>query len=339
MASAAVAVRVKPLLSVSSFHFSQLPTKKIPILPSATVKMSASIATESSSSPSKIIDSHLHVWATPREAADKFPYFPGNEPTLQGDVDFLLKSMEEAGVDGALIVQPINHKFDHSLVTSVLKKYPSKFVGCLLANPAEDGSGIKQLEDLILKDGYRAVRFNPYIWPSGQKMTNEVGKAMFSKAGELGVPVGFMCLKGINVHFSEIEELCSEFPLTPVIIDHVGFCKPPENNDENEAFSDLLKLSKFPQVYVKFSALFRVTRKPHPYEDTSYLLSHVLSSYGSKRVMWGSDFPYVVPECGYKGGKEAVSHVANLVRLPSADLEWIMGKTVMQLFPNSWNAA
>ncbi|XP_058103064.1 uncharacterized protein LOC131246719 isoform X4 [Magnolia sinica] len=315
MASAAVAVRVKPLLSVSSFHFSQLPTKKIPILPSATVKMSASIATESSSSPSKIIDSHLHVWATPRE------------------------SMEEAGVDGALIVQPINHKFDHSLVTSVLKKYPSKFVGCLLANPAEDGSGIKQLEDLILKDGYRAVRFNPYIWPSGQKMTNEVGKAMFSKAGELGVPVGFMCLKGINVHFSEIEELCSEFPLTPVIIDHVGFCKPPENNDENEAFSDLLKLSKFPQVYVKFSALFRVTRKPHPYEDTSYLLSHVLSSYGSKRVMWGSDFPYVVPECGYKGGKEAVSHVANLVRLPSADLEWIMGKTVMQLFPNSWNAA
>lgn len=26
-------------------------------------------------------------------------------------------------------------------------------------------------------------------------MTNEVGKAMFSKAGELGVPVGFMCMK------------------------------------------------------------------------------------------------------------------------------------------------
>lgn len=26
-------------------------------------------------------------------------------------------------------------------------------------------------------------------------MTNEIGKAMFSKAGELGVPVGFMCMK------------------------------------------------------------------------------------------------------------------------------------------------
>lgn len=26
-------------------------------------------------------------------------------------------------------------------------------------------------------------------------MTNDIGKAMFSKAGELGVPVGFMCMK------------------------------------------------------------------------------------------------------------------------------------------------
>lgn len=30
------------------------------------------------------------------------------------------QSFEEAGVDGALIVQPINHKFDHSYVSSVI---------------------------------------------------------------------------------------------------------------------------------------------------------------------------------------------------------------------------
>lgn len=41
------------------------------------------------------------------------------------------------------------------------------------------------------------------------------------------------------------------------------------------------------QVYVKFSALFRVSRKPFPYEDTSHLLSQVISSYGANRVMWG----------------------------------------------------
>ncbi|KAF2292942.1 hypothetical protein GH714_029993 [Hevea brasiliensis] len=284
----------------------------------------------------KTIDSHLHVWASPQEAADKYPYFPGQEPTLSGDVHFLLQNMEEAGVDGALIVQPINHMFDHSLVTSILKKYPTKFVGCCLANPAEDGIGLKQLEELVLKDGYHAVRFNPYLWPAGQKMTNNVGKALFCKAGELGIPVGFMCFKGLNLHIAEILELCTEFPSTVVLMDHLGFCKPPSNDEESLVFSELLKLSRFPQVYIKFSALFRVSRMSYPYQDLSPLLSQVISSFGANRVMWGSDFPYVIPECGYAGAKEAASSIASQVPLSSSELEWIMGKTLMQLFKGQW---
>lgn len=293
-------------------------------------------ATSGQESRAKVIDSHLHVWASPEEAAEKYPYFPGQEPSLTGHVDFLLERMEEAGVDGALIVQPINHKFDHSYVTSVLKKYPSKFVGCCLANPAEDGSGIKEFERLILEDGYRAVRFNPYLWPPGQQMTNDIGKAIFSKAGELGVPVGFMCMKGLNLHLSEIKELCTEFPSTTVLLDHLAFCKPPMNDEERQIFSSLVELSRFPQVYIKFSALFRVSRKPCPYDDLSEALSQLVTSYGAKRVMWGSDFPYVVPECGYKEAKEAVIHLAQQVPLSSSELEWIMGGTIAHMFRSPW---
>ncbi|KAK6241818.1 hypothetical protein SCA6_007207, partial [Theobroma cacao] len=305
--------------------FSRKPQFKL----SAAKMASTEAETNRNSSKAKTIDSHLHIWASPQEvnsvlflpafgsfalhivAADMYPFFPGQEPTLPGHLDFLLQCMEEASVDGALIVQPINHKFDHSLVTSVLKKHPTKFVGCCLANPAEDGTGVKQLEDLILKDGYRAVRFNPYLWPSGQQMTNEVGKAMFCRAGELGVPVGFMCMKGLNLHIKEIKELCTEFPSTVVLLDHLAFCKPPTNDEEKLAFSDLLKLSRFSQVYVKISALFRVSRMPFPYQDLVPILSEVVSSFGANRVMWGSDFPFVVPECGYKGAKEAVSRIAS----------------------------
>ncbi|KAL9386667.1 hypothetical protein Peur_019791 [Populus x canadensis] len=336
---------LKPLVSAASTRSShsylstvsvfKLFTKETPAQVFAA-RMATSSGADNKTNPAKVIDSHLHVWASPEEAAGKYPYFPGQEPTLRGDLDFLLQSLEEAGVDGALIVQPINHKFDHSLVTSVLKKHPNKFVGCCLANPAEDGSGLKHLEELILKDGYRAVRFNPYLWPSGVKMTNDIGKALFSKAGELGVPVGFMCMKGLNLHISEIQELCTEFPSTVVLLDHLSFCKPPTNDEESFAFSELLKLSKFPQVYIKFSALFRVSRMPFPYQDLAPLLSQVVSSFGASRVMWGSDFPYVVPECGYKGGKEAALSIANQVPLSSSELEWIMGKTVMQLFQGQW---
>ncbi|XP_048318778.1 uncharacterized protein LOC107417639 isoform X2 [Ziziphus jujuba] len=307
-----MAEKLKLLLSVPlpqyHFHCSR-PLSSFSRTTQFRVRMAS---TEPVGTKIKTIDSHLHVWASPEEC------------------------MEEADVDGALIVQPINHKFDHSLVTSVLKKYPTKFVGCCLANPAEDGSGIKHLEQLVLKDGYRAVRFNPYLWPSGQKMTNEIGKTLFAKAGELGVPVGFMCMKGLSLHISEIVELCTEFPSTVVLLDHLAFCKPPENDEESKAFTELLELSRFPQVYVKLSALFRVSRKSFPYEDLSQPLSQVVSRFGANRVMWGSDFPFVVPECGYKGAKEAVSHICNQVPLSAIELEWIMGRTIMQLFQSHW---
>ncbi|KAF3786298.1 4-sulfomuconolactone hydrolase [Nymphaea thermarum] len=322
----------------------------------------SSSVSASAPSSSNIIDSHLHIWASPQEAAGEFPYSPGHEPTLQGDLNFLLKCMEDAGVDGALIVQPINHMFDHSLVTSALRRHPTKFVGCCLANPANDGAGIRQLEHLVIEEGYRAVRFNPYLWPSNQKMTNEIGKSLFRKAGELGVPVGIMCFKGLHLHLSEIEELCTEFPSTTVIIDHMGFCKPPINEAERHIFAGLLRLSKFPRVYIKYSALFRISRSSFPYEDTAPLLSQVITSYGINRIMWGrqvtfnslavyfaqtlifrslsycSDFPFVVAECGYKEAKESVLHISKLLSLTSTDMEWLMGKTAQTLFKNAWQS-
>ncbi|XP_047311100.1 uncharacterized protein LOC124914565 [Impatiens glandulifera] len=285
----------------------------------------------------KIIDSHLHVWASPDEAVD-YPFSPGQVPTLPGHSDLLLERMREANVDGALIVQPINHMFDHRYVTSVLKKHPSKFVGCCLGNPAEDGIGIRQLEELVLKDGYRAVRFNPYLWPSGQKMTNQIGKAMFCKAGELGIPVGFMCMKGLNLHIADIEIFCSEYPSTTVLLDHLAFCKPPINDEEKQNFEDLLNLSRFPQVYIKLSALFRVSRDPYPYNDITQTLSQIVTRFGADHVMWGSDFPFIEAECGYKKAKDAVVEIASKLHLSSSEMEWIMGKTALQLFSGNWSS-
>ena len=52
-----------------------------------------------------------------------------------GHVEVLLEAMRAAKVDGAFIIQPGNHLYDHSYVTSVLRAHPDKFVGALLANP------------------------------------------------------------------------------------------------------------------------------------------------------------------------------------------------------------
>ncbi|KAL1565326.1 4-sulfomuconolactone hydrolase-like [Salvia divinorum] len=312
------------------FGFGYFRRNRVSVVSTSRRRPQMAAAPAAFSDPPKIIDSHLHVWASPQQAAEKYPYFLGQEPTLPGHVEFLLECMEQAGVDGALIVQPINHKFDHSYVTSVLKKYPSKFFGCCLVNPAEDGTASNSWN---LSFPRMAFALCDSIHTCGHLMTNEVGKAMFAKAGKLGAPVGFMCMKGLDLHLSEIEELCTEFPSTVVLLDHLAFCKPPKNYEE-QVFSKLLNLSRFPQVYVKLSALFRVSRCPYPYEDLSDIVTKVVSSYGANRIMLGSDFPYVVPECGYKEAKEAVWQLLQQARISSSESEWIMGRTANQIIFN-----
>jgi hypothetical protein len=144
----------------------------------------------------------------------------------------LLELMSTSGVHGALIVQPINLLFDHSYVASVIAKYPGRFVGCCLADPGVGGGGVEALARLLMRgnegDGqgqgggggggeeegvYRAVRFNPGLWPEGERMTNSVGKAMFALAGERGAAVGFMCFHGLHLHVEDIRALCAEVGL------------------------------------------------------------------------------------------------------------------------------
>ncbi|XP_040371852.1 uncharacterized protein LOC121052053 isoform X2 [Rosa chinensis] len=49
----------------------------------------------------KVINSHLHVWAFPHKAAGKYPYFPGQEPTLPRDIDLLLQVCRENNNHGS----------------------------------------------------------------------------------------------------------------------------------------------------------------------------------------------------------------------------------------------
>ena len=116
-----LAVSVKPRrLPLSIFPHNSNPS--IPFLSFSKKSHFQASAAKMASSSTKIIDSHLHVWASPEEvympqpplnfsdssirtlifffffcecfvlkAAGKYPYFPGQEPTLPGHLQFLLQ--------------------------------------------------------------------------------------------------------------------------------------------------------------------------------------------------------------------------------------------------------
>ncbi|CAE7563985.1 ligI [Symbiodinium natans] len=186
-----------------------------------------------------------------------------------------------------------------------MRVHPSRLFGVFVADPAVGPAAEEWLERLASSSKqWVGVRFNPYKWPAGQSMADDTGKALFRKAGELSLPVGFMPFKGLSQHVEDIEALMKSSPSTQVIIDHWGFFLQPATGFGERALDEasweaLLRLSSYPQVHVKISALFRVSQGKSPFPELSERLQQLLSTFGSARLLWGSDFPYATEHTTY----------------------------------------
>lgn len=271
----------------------------------------------------KKIDSHLHVWA---HDPDTYPYREGTaEPRARGDAEFLLDLMDRADVAGAMIVQPIVHGFDHSYVDDTIANWPDRFVGMCLVDPqAEDPVGM--LDELVAR-GYRGVRFNPALYREGELMNGDVGRALYKRAGELGIPVGYLVSPN---HYEEIETLAAVYPETDAIIDHFGHCEPNRDGSAVPEFEWLLAMARYPNLNVKLSEFPRASNEEFPFIDLFHWVHQLIEAYGSDRLMWGTDFPFIVEQTGYAEGWEIIDHIEPAIdpRLYSQ----ILGATCERLF-------
>jgi predicted TIM-barrel fold metal-dependent hydrolase len=92
-------------------------------------------------------------------------------------------------------------------------------------------------------------------------------------------------------------------------------------------------------VHVKVSALFRASAEPPPHKDLQPRVRQLLESYGARRLMWGSDFPFVL-----LGGQERNGYALNYAQASFVPSEWevagldeqareqLMGGTAQRLF-------
>jgi predicted TIM-barrel fold metal-dependent hydrolase len=349
---------------------------------STRITQSVAMSSIATSTAFKVIDSHVHVWGTPEEATSQgFPYLQDPPDTLKNRASAAMLAndyMTRCKIDGCLIVQPINYKYDHSYVIKAIKDYPEKYKGMLLHDPLLDTeSAVARLEELSLQ-GFVGVRFNPYLWPkttpptdaseSGsstslmleapapqwEPMSQGAGLAVYKRCGELRMPVGIMCFQGLSLHYNDILELIKVSPDTILILDHMGFTTLTDATDENDAgsrsnddaqstpsFDQLLSLAQYPQVHVKISALFRIAGSADkvPYERVHReRFEPLMRAYGSQRLLFGTDFPFVLEEESEPSADNGNSDGSNPAQIVSSwmsdetDRRNVMGGTAERLF-------
>jgi predicted TIM-barrel fold metal-dependent hydrolase len=272
------------------------------------------------------IDAHSHVW-TP--VVDHYPLASGFAVADMNPKSFtaeeLLAICRPCGVGRVNLIQMSYYEFDNSYLLDVIKSFPDRFVGTAIVDPLGPDPA-KAMADLRPK-GVRAFRIQPKYGkqPADTWLRPDGYKAMFSKAGELGLVLS--CLIDPD-GLPEVDRMCRAYPKTPVVIDHLARIGV-DGSFRDADIAALCGLAKHPHVYVKVGAFYALGARQAPFLDLAPLIQRVLGAYGANRLMWESDCPFQVENHSYESSISLVRD--RLDFLSDEDRQWMLAGTAQKL--------
>ena len=267
-----------------------------------------------------IIDPHLHVWSDDEET---YPYGP-SRPHEAGSVELLFETMADAGVDKAVIVQPIHYLFDNRYVADCLKRYPDKLAAQALVDPTSPDAA-DELERLHREEGFGGMRIHLSRYGDPKGLAAQDKDPLWARARDLGLC--FNLFGGAEDH-APVEPIIARFPEVNVVVDHIAGI-PADEPDPKPLLTNLLNWGQYPNVHVKISNVGQRSNMPYPHRDTHDMIKRVYDVYGPERLMWGTDFPHVFRSCGYRGSLDLIR---DHMFFNDDDLEWILCKTILKLW-------
>ena len=122
--------------------------------------------------------------------------------------------------------------------------------------------------------------------------------------------------------------LLERFPAITVALDHVALPRLREGAPF-DSLKPLFELARFPNLYLKFSTeTFYAARRGK--STPRAFFERLVEGFGSKRMMWGSNFPATYDQ----SLKEQLTMArAELSFLSDEDQRWVFGETALTLWP------
>ncbi|RLS59378.1 MAG: amidohydrolase [Planctomycetota bacterium] len=234
------------------------------------------------------VDAHSHIWT---RDLTRYPLANGQGLDDLKPASFTAEELIQlAGAHGVTRVVLIQHKPYHGLdnhyITDSIAQFPGVFSGvaCIEADHAHPEKEMDRLQKL----GMRGFRIRPGeggtpLWRDSVGM-----KAMWAHAARQGTAI---CPLIGPEDLHEVETLCRLYPETPVVIDHFARIGMMGAISEEQVQS-LCKLAQFPKVHVKISAYYALGKKQPPHTELIPMMQSLITAYGCRRLMWGSDCPY-----------------------------------------------
>lgn len=271
------------------------------------------------------IDAHVHVWTPDKRG---YPWDSRYTGPVADPASFTAEQLFEhtrpTGVSRIVLIQMSFYGSDNSYMIDTIQRYPSIFSGLAVVDTVSDR--VREQMIRLMGKGVHGFRITPRKDPKGWLETEGMF-AMWKCAAERRLAM--CCLIDADA-IRSVDRMCTRFPETPVVIDHLARI----GVDGKVRYTDLrilCNLSRHPNVYVKVSAFYALGRKHPPYTDLIPMIRNVYESFGPQRLMWASDAPFQVQRPHtYAASLELVRTQLDFLR--NQDREWLLGKTAKQLF-------
>src|SRR5579872_522070 len=262
----------------------------------------------------RILDPHVHVW----KHDPQYPFAEGaRPPERDATPDMLLELMKANGVVKTVIIQVIHYKYDNSYLADVLKRYPKTFHGVARVDPLDAGAP-DHLSKLTAQ-GFRGVRISPAANASGDWFHGPLMPPLWKRCHELKVPMTVLAPIG---RMPEVGALLEKLPDLTVVIDHMADCPV----DQPAELEKLIALKRYPNLFVKISHTWSLSKQPYPWLDAQELVKRLHHAFGPQRLMWATYWPIVE---GHSTYAKALTVVRDEMKfLSSDDLGWMLCKTI-----------
>jgi L-fuconolactonase len=279
--------------------------------------------------PGKLIDIHPHIICADTV---RYPVTPlgGKRSDWSShrpvDFDQLVSAMNDAGIDKAAIVHSsTTYGYDNSYLADAITGHHDRFTGvfCVDVRAPDAPERIRYWLGRGLT-GLRLFAAGSTVHTDQAWIADPLTFPSWKCCAELGIPVAISMRQEGLPHLINI---ITRFPAVDIILDHLLHA-PMSDGPPYEAASALFGMSRYPNVYLKLtSAIIRRSREAPA--TTESFFGQLLSTFGSARIAWGSNYPAVegtLPEL-------VADAKATLAILPAADQENIFWRTAASLYP------
>lgn len=266
-----------------------------------------------------VIDTHLHCFAGPNDA--RFPYHTRAPytPTTAATPEHLLKCMDGAGVDYAVVVHPEPYQDDHRYLEHCLQTSDRLKGTCLFF--ADRTGSIAGLPQLVKKHPGRIVAARIHAYAPDRLPPFDNLDELWRTATDLGL--------AMQLHFEPrfgqaFEPYIKKYAKTRVIIDHLG--RPFQGTPQEHRV--ILKWARFPNTFMKLCAIPAQDKYPH--RDIAPVIRQLTDAWGAERMIYGGGFNAEATPESYRDNRERIrSYLAHLTVAEQAD---IFGRTAAKLY-------